>query len=88
MAPSIRIECEVTNTPRFDNCHQRRGRCSDVDNFDPVAPKDAIDTITRMGLRERTKIEISGGVRFSNIKSLCRSKPGQDICLRLSYTLG
>jgi nicotinate-nucleotide pyrophosphorylase (carboxylating) len=46
-----------------------------LDNFDPAAAKDAINTISKMGLRERSKIEISGGVRFRNIRSYAEANP-------------
>lgn len=72
---SIRIECEVTNTHDLITAIREGADVVMLDNFDPVAAKDAIDTITRMGLRERTKIEISGGVRFSNIKSYAEANP-------------
>jgi len=46
-----------------------------LDNFDPVAAKDAINAISEMGLRKRSIIEISGGVRSSNIKEYADASP-------------
>jgi nicotinate-nucleotide pyrophosphorylase (carboxylating) len=46
-----------------------------LDNFEPVAAKNAIKTISNLGLRKRSIIEISGGIRFSNIKDYADAGP-------------
>jgi nicotinate-nucleotide pyrophosphorylase (carboxylating) len=72
---SIKIECEVTNKQDLITAIREGADVVMLDNFDPAAAKDAINTITKMGLRERSKIEISGGVRFTNIRSYAEANP-------------
>jgi nicotinate-nucleotide pyrophosphorylase (carboxylating) len=46
-----------------------------LDNFTPRQAADAIRQITKRGLRNKVKIEISGGVNAKNIRQYARSKP-------------
>jgi nicotinate-nucleotide pyrophosphorylase (carboxylating) len=72
---SIKIECEVTNLQDLITAISEGADIVMLDNFDPVAAKDAINAISEMGLRKRSIIEISGGVRSSNIKEYADASP-------------
>lgn len=72
---SIKIECEVTNLQDLITAISEGADIVMLDNFDPVAAKDAINAISEMGLRKRSIIEISGGIRSSNIKEYADASP-------------
>jgi nicotinate-nucleotide pyrophosphorylase (carboxylating) len=46
-----------------------------LDNFTPKQAAQVIRQITKMGLRKKVKIEISGGVNAENIRQYARAKP-------------
>ncbi|MEW6605294.1 MAG: carboxylating.nicotinate-nucleotide diphosphorylase, partial [Thermoproteota archaeon] len=46
-----------------------------LDNFTPKQATAAIKHITKLGLRKKVKIEISGGINAKNISQYARAKP-------------
>ncbi|HEY7571021.1 MAG TPA: carboxylating nicotinate-nucleotide diphosphorylase [Nitrososphaeraceae archaeon] len=72
---NIKIECEVTNLKDLITAINEGSDIVMLDNFEPVAAKNAIKTISNLGLRKRSIIEISGGIRFSNIKDYADAGP-------------
>lgn len=71
----VKIECEVTNMHDLIVAIREGVDTVMLDNFQPQDAKDAIDMITRMGIRNNSNIEISGGINSSNIKNYARAKP-------------
>jgi nicotinate-nucleotide pyrophosphorylase (carboxylating) len=71
----IKIECEVTSLQDLITAISEGADIVMLDNFDPVAAKDAIKAISNLGLRKRSIIEISGGIRLSNIKDYAEASP-------------
>ena len=72
---SMKIECEVTNEQELITAINEGADIVMLDNFEPRAAKEAIERITNMGIRAKSKIEISGGIRLSNIKSYAEADP-------------
>lgn len=72
---SMKIECEVTNEQELITAINEGADIVMLDNFEPRAAKEAIERITTMGIRAKSKIEISGGIRLSNIKSYAEADP-------------
>lgn len=71
----VKIECEVTNMHDLIVAIREGADTVMLDNFQPKDAKDAIDMITRMGIRKNSNIEISGGISLSNIKDYAIAKP-------------
>ncbi len=46
-----------------------------LDNFTSKKANDTIRQIGKMGLRNRSKIELSGGINNENIKQYAKAKP-------------
>jgi nicotinate-nucleotide pyrophosphorylase (carboxylating) len=72
---SVKVECEVKSKEEAIAAISAGADIVMLDNFTPRRAKDAIRQITRMGLRDKVKIEISGGVNAANIGQYVRAKP-------------
>ena len=46
-----------------------------LDNFTPKQAQDTIKQLTRMGLRKKVQIELSGGIDQKNVRHYARAKP-------------
>jgi nicotinate-nucleotide pyrophosphorylase (carboxylating) len=46
-----------------------------LDNFPPMEAAKTMKEISRMGLRKKLKIEISGGINIQNIRDYARELP-------------
>lgn len=72
---SIKVECEARNLKEALAAISAGADIIMLDNFTPLQASKAIKQITRMGLRKKVKIEISGGVNTRNIRQYARAKP-------------
>jgi nicotinate-nucleotide pyrophosphorylase (carboxylating) len=72
---SIRVECEVGNLKEALAAISAGADVVMLDNFTPKQAADAIRQITKMGLRKKVKIEISGGINAKNIRQYARAGP-------------
>jgi nicotinate-nucleotide pyrophosphorylase (carboxylating) len=72
---SIRVECEAKNMKEALAAISAGADIVMLDNFTPRQAASAIRHITKMGLRKKVKIEISGGVNEKNIRQYARAKP-------------
>ncbi|HEX2014543.1 MAG TPA: carboxylating nicotinate-nucleotide diphosphorylase [Nitrososphaera sp.] len=72
---SATIECEATNKAETIEAVSAGADIVMLDNFTPSQAKSTIEALSRMGLRKKAKIEISGGVRLENIRQYARAKP-------------
>jgi nicotinate-nucleotide pyrophosphorylase (carboxylating) len=71
----IKIECEAKNTAEAVEAVKAGADIVMLDNFTPASAARTIKTLSRMGLRSKCKIEISGGVNGKNIRQYAKSKP-------------
>jgi nicotinate-nucleotide pyrophosphorylase (carboxylating) len=72
---SIRVECEAKNMKEALAAISAGAEIVMLDNFTPRQAANAIRQITKMSLRKKVKIEISGGVSEKNIRQYARAKP-------------
>lgn len=72
---AIKVECEAKNMKQVLAAISAGADIVMLDNFSPRQAADAIKRITKMGLRKKVKIEISGGVNAKNIRQYARAKP-------------
>jgi nicotinate-nucleotide pyrophosphorylase (carboxylating) len=72
---AIKVECEAKNAKEAIAAISAGADIVMLDNFSPKQAADAIKQITRMGLRKKVKIEISGGVNAKNIRQYAGAKP-------------
>lgn len=72
---AIRVECEVKNTAEAIDAISAGADIIMLDNFSPARASSTIARLTKMGLRKKCKIEISGGVNEKNIQRYARSTP-------------
>src|SRR5918911_578837 len=72
---SIRVECEVTN---LDSAIAAINAGADIimlDNFSPSDVSRTIKEITKKGIRNKAKLEVSGGISLQNVKPYAKSRP-------------
>ena len=72
---SIQIECEVRNLSEALEAINSGANIIMLDNFSPLNVKKTISKISRLGLREKVKIEVSGGITLENISKYAISRP-------------
>lgn len=71
----IKIECEVRNTKEAVEAAQSGADIVMFDNFSPAQALKTMQVLAKSGLRNRCKIEISGGVNQKNIKQYAKARP-------------
>jgi nicotinate-nucleotide pyrophosphorylase (carboxylating) len=72
---SIKVECEAKNMKEALAAISAGADIIMLDNFTPGQSAQAIKQIAKMGLREKVKIEVSGGINEKNIRQYARAKP-------------
>lgn len=72
---ALKVECEVGNTAEAIEAISAGADIIMLDNFTPRRASSTIAEISKMGLRKKCKIEISGGVTDKNLRHYARSKP-------------
>ena len=72
---SIKVECEARTKEEALAVIAAEADAVMLDNFTPRQAQQAIRQITRMGLRNKVKIELSGGINQKNIRHYSRVKP-------------
>lgn len=72
---SIKVECEAKNMKEALAAISAGADIVMLDNFTPRQAAHTIRQVTRMGLRKKVKIEISGGINAKNIRQYARAKP-------------
>jgi nicotinate-nucleotide pyrophosphorylase (carboxylating) len=72
---SIKVECEAKNKEEALAAISAGSDIVMLDNFTPDQARDTIKQITKMGLRTKVKIELSGGVNKKNILQYASAKP-------------
>ena len=72
---SIKVECEARTKEEALEIIAAEADAVMLDNFTPRQAQQTIRQITRMGLRNKVKIELSGGINQKNIRHYLRAKP-------------
>jgi len=72
---SIKVECEARNKEEALAAISAGTDIVMLDNFTPKQAQDTIKQITKIGVRKKVKIELSGGVNKKNIRQYARAKP-------------
>jgi nicotinate-nucleotide pyrophosphorylase (carboxylating) len=72
---SIKVECEARTKEEALAIIGAEADAVMLDNFTPRQAQQTIRQITRMGLRNKVKIELSGGINQKNIRHYSRAKP-------------
>jgi nicotinate-nucleotide pyrophosphorylase (carboxylating) len=72
---SIRVECEARTQEEALAVVAAEADAVMLDNFTPKQARQTIRQIRRMGLRNKVKIELSGGINQKNIRHYVRARP-------------
>ena len=72
---SMKIECEARSEEEALAAVAAEADTVMLDNFTPKQAQQTIRQIRRMGLRNKVKIELSGGINQNNIRQYSRTKP-------------
>lgn len=72
---SVKVECEARTKEEALAVVAAKADIVMLDNFTPKEAQQTIREITRMGLRNKVKIELSGGINQKNIRYYSRAKP-------------
>lgn len=72
---SIKIECEVRSLEEAISAVDAGADRVMLDNFSPMEVARTIEELSRRGIRDKAKIEVSGGVMLQNVKSYAKAKP-------------
>jgi nicotinate-nucleotide pyrophosphorylase (carboxylating) len=75
VGPSIRVECEARTPEEALALVAAEADAVMLDNFTPKQARQTIRQIRRTGLRNKVKIELSGGINQKNIRHYVRAKP-------------
>jgi nicotinate-nucleotide pyrophosphorylase (carboxylating) len=74
-ASSITIECEAKNSDEVIEAITAGADIVMLDNFSPEEATKIIKELSRMGIREKVKLEISGGITMQNIREYAKEHP-------------
>jgi nicotinate-nucleotide pyrophosphorylase (carboxylating) len=74
-ASSMNIECEAKNSNEVIEAITAGADIVMLDNFSPEDAAKIIKEISRMGIREKVKLEISGGITMQNIRDYAKAEP-------------
>jgi nicotinate-nucleotide pyrophosphorylase (carboxylating) len=74
-ASSITIECEAKNSDEVIEAITAGADIVMLDNFSPEEAAKIIKELSRMGIREKVKLEISGGITMQNIRDYAKAHP-------------
>jgi nicotinate-nucleotide pyrophosphorylase (carboxylating) len=72
---SIKVECEARTKEEALAAVAAEADAVMLDNFTPKRAQQTIRQISRMGLRNKVKIELSGGINQKNIRHYSSTKP-------------
>lgn len=72
---AIKIECEAKNQKEVVGAIKAGTDIVMLDNFTPAQAARTIKEITKLGLRKKALIEISGGVNHKNIRQYAKARP-------------
>jgi nicotinate-nucleotide pyrophosphorylase (carboxylating) len=74
-ASSITIECEAKNSNEVIEAITAGADIVMLDNFSPEEAAKIIKELSRIGIREKVQLEISGGITMQNIRDYAKEQP-------------
>ncbi len=75
LGSSIKVECEARTKQEALAVVAAKADAVMLDNFTPKQAQQTIRQISKMGLRNKVKIELSGGINEKNIRHYSSTKP-------------
>jgi nicotinate-nucleotide pyrophosphorylase (carboxylating) len=75
LGSSIKVECEARSKEEALAAVAAQADAVMLDNFTPKQAQQTIRQISKMGLRNKVKIELSGGINQKNIRHYSSTKP-------------
>jgi nicotinate-nucleotide pyrophosphorylase (carboxylating) len=72
---AIKVECEAKSEKEAIEAIKAGADIVMLDNFTPAQAARTIKAITKIGLRKKALIEISGGVNHKNIRQYAKARP-------------
>ncbi|MFL6506352.1 MAG: carboxylating nicotinate-nucleotide diphosphorylase [Nitrososphaeraceae archaeon] len=72
---SIKLECEATTLEEAISAVNMGADIVMLDNFSPTQITRTMDELSKRGIRDKAKLEISGGIKLRNVKTYAKAKP-------------
>ncbi|MFL6330572.1 MAG: carboxylating nicotinate-nucleotide diphosphorylase [Nitrososphaeraceae archaeon] len=72
---SIKLECEATTFEEAISAVNMGADIVMLDNFSPTQITRTMDELSKRGIRDKAKLEISGGIKLRNVKTYAKAKP-------------
>src|SRR5919197_750955 len=72
---SIKIECEATSLEEAISAVNMGADIVMLDNFCPTQIARTMDELSKRGIRDKAKLEVSGGIKLRNVKTYAKAKP-------------
>lgn len=70
-----KVECEVTDYQGILDAIDAGANIIMLDNFTPAQVVDSIHKLKKAGLRDKSIIEVSGGVNYDNVREFASGRP-------------
>lgn len=72
---SIKLECEATTLEEAISAVNMGADIVMLDNFSPTQITRTMDELSKRGIRDKAKLEVSGGIKLRNVKTYAKAKP-------------
>jgi nicotinate-nucleotide pyrophosphorylase (carboxylating) len=72
---SIKLECEARTKEEAISALNAGADIIMLDNFSPMQVTMTMDELSKRGIRNKAKVEVSGGIKLRNVKSYAKAKP-------------
>ncbi|MFL6329344.1 MAG: carboxylating nicotinate-nucleotide diphosphorylase [Nitrososphaeraceae archaeon] len=72
---SIKLECEATTFEEAISAVNMGADIVMLDNFSPTQITRTMDELSKRGIRDKAKLEVSGGIKLRNVKTYAKAKP-------------
>jgi nicotinate-nucleotide pyrophosphorylase (carboxylating) len=72
---SIKLECEATTLEEAISAVNMGADIVMLDNFSPTQITRTMDELSKRGIRNKAKLEVSGGIKLRNVKTYAKAKP-------------
>jgi nicotinate-nucleotide pyrophosphorylase (carboxylating) len=72
---SIKLECEATTLEEAISAVNAGAYIIMLDNFSPTQVTRTMNELSKRGIRDKAKVEVSGGIKLRNVKTYAKAKP-------------
>jgi nicotinate-nucleotide pyrophosphorylase (carboxylating) len=72
---SIKLECEATTLEDAISAVNAGVDVIMLDNFSPMEVTRTMQELSKRGIRDKSKVEVSGGIKLGNVKSYAKATP-------------